>query len=579
MIVLPSFGSDRGLAPPVPLYVMTRACELLGALLFLLALPAWKPLLWFVLVAGTGTWAFVRVRQPGFKRLRADRRRRRYRRYVWQSAAAVGSAAWLLYVPGSHSMHALLGMYLASASGLVGMWGVRDVPRTAVAVSLILGPTVLRFMAEGVFDRRPMVFLFGACGVILILIIVYTAALYARNLKRELALRRQAERATDAMAELGLTKSRFFAAVSHDLRQPVHAIGLYLDPLTQALARLPADPETCRAVNGIRQSWQALDGLLSQVLDLTRMDAGTTRATLAPVTLAPVVRAAVMQHSAMAERAGVRVVALTGGDPPPTAMADELMLRRVLSNLLDNAIKFSRPGTNVLLAVRTAPHAWRIQVRDAGPGIPEDKQDSVFQEFVQIDNHARSRQHGHGLGLAISRRFAHAMRGELTLRSRPGQGSCFTLTLPRALPIAPPVAAPVDEGPPSDLPRSPVTALAARDILLVEDDPLVSDAMCQLLHGWGQNVRPTSTAAQAWQQRDFGQIAICDVRLPEGESGLDLALRLRAMGKQVLLLSGETDTALRTRAAATGLPLLIKPVSGPRLRAALTATQTPFAIH
>ena len=80
-------------------------------------------------------------------------------------------------------------------------------------------------------------------------------------------------------------------------------------------------------------------------------------------------------------------------------------------------------------------------------------------------------------------------------------------------------------------------------------------------------------------QRDFGQIAICDVRLPEGESGLDLALRLRALGKQVLLLSGETDTALRTRAAATGLPLLIKPVSGPRLRAALTATQTPFAIH
>ena len=113
--------------------------------------------------------------------------------------------------------------------------------------------------------------------------------------------------------------------------------------------------------------------------------------------------------------------------------------------------------------------------------------------------------------------------------------------------------------------------LAARDILLVEDDPLVSDAMCQLLRDWGADVRHVATAAHAWQQRAFGQLAICDVRLPDGESGLELALRLRGLGKQVLLLSGETDAGLRTRAAAAGLPLLIKPISAAELRAALTA--------
>ena len=105
--------SERGLTQPLPLYLLTRACELLGALLFMLALPVWQPLLWFMLVAATGTWGFVKVRQPSFKLLPPEQRRARYRRYVWQQAAAVGSAAWLLYVPGSHSMHALLGMYLA----------------------------------------------------------------------------------------------------------------------------------------------------------------------------------------------------------------------------------------------------------------------------------------------------------------------------------------------------------------------------------------------------------------------------------------------------------------------------------
>ena len=576
MIVLPPTGGERGLTQPLPLYLLTRASELLGALVFMLALPAWKPLLWFVLVAGTGTWGFLEVREPGFKRLPPGVRRDRYRRYVWQSAAAVGSAAWLLYVPGSHSMHALLGMYLASAAGLVAMWGVRDLTRTGLAVSLILGPTVLRFMAEGLLDRRPMVFLFGASGVVLIAIIVYTATLYARGVARELALRQQAESAADALAEMSLTKSRFFAAVSHDLRQPVHAIGLYLEPLSRTLAQWPADRDARRAVNGIRQSWQALDGLLSQVLDLTLMDAGTLRATLEPVALEPVVRATVMQHSAMAERAGVRVVALARSRQPPLVQADALMLRRVLSNLIDNAIKFSPPDSQVLIAVRRGAQAWRVQVRDSGPGIPEAEQESVFQEFVQIDNPARSRQQGYGLGLAISRRFAHAMQGELTLRSVPGEGSCFTLRLPAAHALASPATV-ADTGPPSELPPLAPDGLGAHEVLLVEDDTLVTDAMCQLLGAWGLRVRHAPTAALAWQDRAFGDIAICDVRLPDGESGLDLALRLRALGKQVLLLSGETDAALRQRALDSELTLLIKPVAGPQLRDALTRLQPSHA--
>jgi signal transduction histidine kinase len=560
-----------GTTQPVLLMLLTRLGELLVALLFLSELPWWQPTLWFALVFGTNTLGFLWVRRPAFKTLPYRRRQRTFRGYVWLSAAAVGSSCWLLYVPGDPALHAIQRFHLVASAGLVAMWGVRDIPRTALAVALILGPTALRIMAEGVAERQLMVFFMGTVGIVLAGIIVYTAARHAQRIARESVLRRQAERATDAMADMSLAKSRFFAAASHDLRQPVHAIGLYLEPLARALGPRP-DPLARQALDGIRQSWRALDDLLSQVLDMTQADASATLPHLEAITLAPLIRAVVQQHGPMAERAGVRVVALVHDEAGHHVCADDIMLRRVLSNLLDNAIKFSPAGRCVAIAVRPGAQACRVQVRDAGPGIAADQHEDVFHEFVQIDNQARNRQHGYGLGLAISRRFAELMLGSLALRSAPGRGACFTLTLPCA--DAPPTLAPEAE---QEWPESAQTEpgqldappLPARDILLVEDDALVADAMRQLLGIWGQNVRHVETVADAWRLRGFGQLAICDVRLPDGGNGFDLALRLRALGKPVFLLSGETDPELRARAAAAGLPLLTKPLSATRMLALL----------
>jgi len=265
------------------------------------------------------------------------------------------------------------------------------------------------------------------------------------------------------------------------------------------------------------------------------------------------------------------VIALLKDEQPRYAFADELMLRRLLGNLLDNAIKFSRPGQRVVLALRPGAQCWHMQVRDAGPGIAPEQHEGVFEEFVQLDNQARDRERGYGLGLAISRRFAQLMLGQLALRSALGRGSCFTLSLPRA---SAPVAEAVlnIEGAAAQLSGDTIAELAPRDILLVEDDPLVADAMCQLLRRWGQTVRHVETARDAWAARDFGQLAICDVRLPGGGNGFDLALQLRAMGKQVVLISGETDSALKARAAAAKLRLLTKPVSGVQMLAMLRAS-------
>lgn len=554
-----------------------RACEVLGALMFATVLPWWQPLVWWVLVAGTGSARTLYLHSARFKAVPPQRRHWHYRWTIWAMMACVGSAAYFLYLPRSNVMHAVLGVYLLGSAALVALRTAGDLLRTAVAVCLVLLPTAFRFMAEGV-QHSPLLALLGLGGVLMAATIVFMSRLQERALMQQFEMRQRAERAADAVASVGLAKSRFFAAVSHDLRQPVHAIGLYLDPLVK-LARTTQDESAQRAAEGIRQSWRALDDLLSQVLDLTRMDSGALQAQLQAVELAPLVRDLVMQHSAAAERSGIRVVALV--ETGRFAAADALMLKRVLSNLLDNAIKFSPAERPVVIALRRGRNCWRLQVRDAGIGIAPEAQARIFEEFVQINNEARDRQRGLGLGLAISRRFVQLMGGSIAVRSAPGRGCCMTVTLPWAaehdpLPRYEPhrsqsfVMFPDHaDSAPAPLGMAPGPALEPQDVLLVEDDLLVSAAMRQLLQSWGMQVRHVETAAQALAQGNFGRLAICDLRLPGGASGMEVALQLRARGMKVLLISGETDRAVRDAAQQHGLPLLVKPVSSTRLLAAL----------
>jgi signal transduction histidine kinase len=224
-------------------------------------------------------------------------------------------------------------------------------------------------------------------------------------------------------------KARFFASVSHDLKQHVHAIGLFLDPLLRTFGAAP-DPLVRRSLNGIQQSRRSLDELLSELLDLARLDAGSFRPTLESVELHDVLGKVVLQHSASAEKAGVRLVILSS--PGRTVVADEMMLRRVISNLLDNAIKFSGPGQTVVLNTRPAGDRWMIQVRDAGPGIEASSQERIFEEFVRIESVELGHKNGYGLGLAIVRRLVCQLNGEMKVRSRLGCGCCMSVYLPKA---------------------------------------------------------------------------------------------------------------------------------------------------
>ncbi|TWO70285.1 hybrid sensor histidine kinase/response regulator [Caenimonas sedimenti] len=558
-------------------YLIFRATDLLGALLYMTVLPWWQPFTWFCICAFTGTLRYWHATRPWFAALPQAQRRGAYRFYTWVHTGAIGGAAYFCFVSGNMLMLTLLGVHLFGAATVAALRLSADFLRNAVAVTLIIAPTALRCIAEGVMQHNTLLFLMGIGGFFMIATVVMASRFHERTLDQQFEQRRRAERAADAMAGVGLTKSRFFAAVSHDLRQPVHAIGLYLDPLVR-MSAASGDKDAQRAVEGIRLSWKALDGLLSQVLDLTRMDAGVLQPRMESVDLGQVVRSLILQHSAVAERAGVRLIALA--EDERYALADELMLKRVVSNLIDNAIKFSPRGGSVVVAVRRAESGWRLQVRDAGKGIPLDAQGKIFEEFVQIDNDARNRQQGYGLGLAISRRFTNLMEGSLLVRSEPGRGCCMTVLLQQAT-VAPnardlassaldtmPAPESISGAMPLEMPDTG-TGLPPRDILIVEDDLLVASAMRQLLQSWGQRVTHVENAADAMSNSAKTDVAICDVRLPRGESGLDVALQLRLRGKQVLLITGETDSGLRRAATEHGLPLLVKPVSSARLLGAL----------
>ncbi|WP_439607238.1 hybrid sensor histidine kinase/response regulator [Hydrogenophaga sp.] len=551
-----------------------RACELLCACMFATALPWQQPFAWFAVIAGMGVLRWWHVNRPGFRARPKQHRRRVYRIYMWVLMSFVGSACWFLYVPGNVPILAVLVSYLLGNATLIAVRLTGDVVRTTIALCLAVLPTSVRLIVDGIGGDALLVMM-GIGGILMTVTMVFLSRAQEIGVMRQVEQRRRAEAAADAIAALGLAKSRFFAAVSHDLRQPVHAIGLYLAPLAH-LAQATQDRAALRALDGITQSWRALDDLLSQVLDLTRMDSGVVQAELQPTELAPLVAGLVRQHSAVAEAAGVRIVALVPSGAH--AMADGLMLIRVLSNLLDNAIKFSPPGGTVLVALRPGAGRWRLQVRDAGPGIALDAQARIFEEFVQIHNEARDRRHGLGLGLAIARRLALLMNGDIAVRSAPGRGCCMTLTLPRArapAPTAPAHSAQADPASapgalmPASGPALPLPALAVRDVLLVEDDSLVAGATRDLLVQWGLRVRHVETSADAIAQAAFGQVAICDVRLPHAASGLELAIALREAGKKVLLISGETHASLREAAQRHRLSLLIKPVSSAQLLSAL----------
>ncbi len=364
-------------------------------------------------------------------------------------------------------------------------------------------------------------------------------------------------------AELAtLAKSRFLAAASHDLRQPTHALGMFVARLGQ----LPHDEESRHLVNNLDASVRALQDLLDGLMDLSKLDAGAIQAHVASTSVNDIfdqIRQAMMP---MAIDKGLRFRVR------PTQVwvqSDPHLLQRILLNLVANAVRYTAHGS-VLIACRapTGSGRARIEVWDSGIGIAPEHHGQVFKEFFQVGNSERDRTKGLGLGLNIVERTAHLLSHPFYLRSSLGQGTRFTLELPIALPVfAIPSAETID--------TTAGGSLRGLNMLVIEDDALASESLVGLLASWGCIVTSVVSAPAALAQMSLTgepDVIISDYRLPDGANGIEAVRAVRQIaGHEIAacLISGDTDQELIRQAKEAGLTLLHKPVRPAKLRSLL----------
>jgi signal transduction histidine kinase/CheY-like chemotaxis protein len=385
---------------------------------------------------------------------------------------------------------------------------------------------------------------------------VVGAFLLLLDITRERAFEAQLQEARDEAVEAIRSKSRFIAAASHDLRQPLHAMTLFVS----ALSRRLNEGETAELVGNIDSSLRSLRAMIDTLLDISKIEAGLIKPNLAPTSLADLFAALRPGFSATARDRGLEFrVAPTAAK----AVADRTLAELALRNLLANAFKFTRTG-GVLLGARRRRGEIGVTVADTGVGVAPDRIESVFEEFHRDKMTATGPNEGIGLGLAIARRLAALMGGRVTLRSRPGKGSVFTLWLREA------AAAPRAEWRP-DL---QAVSLAGRRILILDDDPLCAAAMKLEFADQGAVVAAAASIAAARASIDatgMPEALIVDYDLSEGATGLQFVESLRARGAEtpVVMITGSTDATAVAALRGSGLPWLTKPVDSRALRSTL----------
>ena len=380
------------------------------------------------------------------------------------------------------------------------------------------------------------------------------------SVTQELRLKKeQAESAT-------LAKTRFLAAASHDLRQPSHALGMFVARLGQ----LPMDAQMRHLVDNLELSVQAMQDLLDGLLDLSRLDSGNVQVRIAPVDLNALLSSVRSALQSTAEAKGLRLQVRATG---LWASSDALLLQRMLLNLVINAIRYTERGS-VLVACRScdAGRGVSIEVRDSGIGIPVEHHEDIFKEFYQLAGSTGDRNFGLGLGLNIVQRSAALLGHQIKLRSQPGCGTRFSILMEPCAPTRTLLQLPAQRAQPL------LGDVGALQLLLVEDNPSAREAVCELLQSWGCRVHVAANQTQALQQmaaHGVPDVILSDYHLGASETGIACieALRAQAGGHiAACLMSGETHADFLQEVKNAGLPLLHKPVRPAKLRSLLRRT-------
>jgi signal transduction histidine kinase len=368
-----------------------------------------------------------------------------------------------------------------------------------------------------------------------------------------------AEQARQAAEEANIAKSRFLAAAGHDLRQPLHALGFFVDALQEQT--LPTDGRA--VVANIRRSVDAMEDLFNSLLDVSRLDAGIVRPRVSTIPLAPLMERVRAEYESAACQKELTLKVVRNS---VFVRSDPVLLERIMRNLVANAVRYTDQG-RIILGVRRTANAIRVEVWDSGRGIPKDKHREIFQEFRQLHNPERDRRKGLGLGLAIVERLVNLLDHELELRSEPGRGSVFTVTVPRGQ---------REDFVPGEADGQIIVDrdVANSLILVVDDEADVRDSMTALLARWRCEVIAAESCAQMLEKLVSVQrtpdLIVSDYRLRGEETGIEVVARLREeFNAQVpaLLITGDTGMEQLREAEESGLHVLHKPLNPSRLRA------------
>lgn len=379
-------------------------------------------------------------------------------------------------------------------------------------------------------------------------------------------LRDQTQRALEAreVAEVALTeaeeanraKTVFLASASHDLRQPLHAMGLFLS----ALARANLNDRQQQLLMQAQASALATGDMLATLMDFSKVDAGVIKPQIQPFAMQPLFHKLERELAPLAEEKGL---VFRMRDTTLILQADPALVELILRNLILNAIRYTERGV-ILLGCRRRGVRAVVEVWDTGIGIPADQHGVIFKEFHQLGNPERDRRKGLGLGLAIVEGLARAMSVDVSLRSEPGRGSVFRLALPISLqPWQERALQTYDE-----------PDLSGLRVLLIDDDETVRAAMSDLLASWGCWCEAVSSSEEALSVLGTFEpdVLVADYRLRSYRTGLQAVQAVRArMGREVpaAIVTGDTAAERLREADASGLALLHKPVPADRLQAVL----------
>jgi signal transduction histidine kinase/ActR/RegA family two-component response regulator len=431
-------------------------------------------------------------------------------------------------------------------------------------------PAAIVLATQGGREQQALALGVGVLGLIVLLSLrsfnrMFTESVRLRFENLELVGQLTAQK--EAAESANLAKSRFLAAASHDLRQPIHALNLYLGAFAQLQLSRPAGA----LLGKVRQCASIMDEMFRTLLDVSKLDAGAVKPQISVFAIAPLLARVRLEFEPQTRAKGLDLRVLQCS---AFARSDPALVERILRNLVSNAIRYTDKGT-VLVGCRRLPGALRVSVYDTGVGIEQSEQSLVFEEFYQIGNPERDRSKGLGLGLAIVERLARLLNAPVTLRSRKGRGSLFAFDLERAAPVeVPAVAAP--------RPLNPTRDLTGTLVVVVDDEELILDAAQTLLQQWHCAVVAATSGREAVRQLAEStrppDVLICDYRLRDNESGVSVIEALRDEFNAdipALLITGDTDPEQIRAIAASGFAVLHKPLREDELNDAIRALCPP----